>query len=300
MGIEDFLEKEKTTVPDQENIGNKSSLQEQYEKPEILELSGGNVELIDINPDEQKTKVPVVVMPGWSATPEVFKDNIITFAEQGRRTISVDSPDGIKAEKKDHLPEAELRKVAALIETLEEKNIDKVDAVAHSEAGIALAIAATLYPEKFRNLILVDPGGMMGQDRADKLAGRFSMDILKQTIDAMKDFKRLKPIGRSFKEGIKSFVSNPSQSIKEVMAISDTQIHEMLKDLKQKGIGISIIHGVDDKAFPMDRVQQMAKSDQLDGFYSVRGTHNEFYLNAVKYTKLADAALDALEAKHKN
>lgn len=283
-----------------ENIEKKPSLLEQYETREILELSGGSVEVIDINPDHQKTEVPVIVIPGWSATPEVLKDNIVTFAEQGRRTISIDSPHGIDAEKLKHLPEAELRRVAALIETLEKKDIDKVDAVAHSESGIALAISATLYPDKFRNIILVDPGGIIGKDRADKLAGRFSMDILKQIIDGMKNRKRMMPISRAFKEAAKSITSNPSQSFKEVLAISNTQIHNMLRDLKEKGIGISIIHGVDDKAFPMDRVQQIAESDQLDGFYSVKGTHNEFYLNAAKYTKVADEALDALEAKHNN
>jgi len=60
---------------------------------------------------------------------------------------------------------------------------------------------------------------------------------------------------------------------------------------------ISIIHGVDDKFFPMERVQKMTTSKIVDGFYSVKGTHNEILLHQETHTKLIGQVLDALEKK---
>lgn len=275
------------------------SIENQFDNREKLELLGQELEVIDVHPEEEKDEVPVVIAPGWNATPEVFKDNILTMAELGRRTISIDSPHGIESEKeKDkNYPDVELKKVAALIETLDSKGIEKIDAVGHSEAGIYLAIAATLHPEKFRNLVLVNPGGMIGKDNIGRLSADFSKDIIKQVAGSTKDSSRIKPSLKAFWESGKSISSDPVGAIKEMFAISNSQIHGLLQQLKKQGIGISIIHSVDDKAFPMDKVQKIAKTDQLDGFYSTKGTHNEFYLKPKEYTKLADQALTALAEK---
>ncbi|MDA2922232.1 alpha/beta hydrolase [Patescibacteria group bacterium AH-259-L07] len=273
------------------------SLTEQFETPEAMEFYGGEVEVVDIHPENKKTEIPVVVAPGWAATPEVLRDNILTLAELGRRTISIKSPHGIKAEKIKNFPEAELRKAAALIKTLEKKDIDKVDAVGHSEAGIYLTLAATLYPDKFRNIVLVDPGGMIGKDNPWRLSVGFLQDIVKQIIRGIKDRKLARSTLTSFREGRKSISSDPARAFKEAIAISRTQIHELVRELKKKGVGISIIHAVDDKIFPMDRIQKIARADQVNGFYSVKGTHNEFFLKPKKYTQLADQTLTALESK---
>jgi len=275
-------------------------LEEQFNNREAIEFPGGNVEVVDIDPETKKTEIPVLVAPGWTATAEVFKNNILTLAEAGRRTISISAPHGIETEEIENFPEAELRKVAAVTEILEEKNIEKIDAVGHSEAGIYLTIAATLHPEKFRNIVFVDSGGMIGEDKIENLSTRFSADTVQQIINGIKDRKLIKPMTKIFSEAGKSISSSPLKSLREVLAISDSQIHNLLRGLKKKGIGISIIHAVDDKAFPMDRVQQIAKADQLDGFYSVKGTHNQFVLKAKEYTQLADEALTALESKKLN
>jgi len=100
-------------------------LEEQFNNREAIEFPGGNVEVVDIDPETKKTEIPVLVAPGWTATAEVFKNNILTLAEAGRRTISISAPHGIETEEIENFPEAELRKVAAVTEILEEKNIEK-------------------------------------------------------------------------------------------------------------------------------------------------------------------------------
>lgn len=73
-----------------------------------------------------------------------------------------------------------------------------------------------------------------------------------------------------------------------------------MQTLKALGIAVSIVHAVDDKFFPMGKIQQRITNDAVEGFYSIEGTHNSLYLHPEKYTRLIDEVLDALEALRKN
>jgi len=283
-----------------ENPEQIDSIDEQFKSPEILKLGEEEVEVVDIKPENPKTEIPTILVPGWTATPETFKDNILDLAELNRRVISINAPHGIDvSEQVENIPEAELRKVVALAKVLEEKKIDKVDIVAHSEGGLYGTIAATLYPEKIRNLILVDPASMIGKDNPRRLSTDFSMDFLKQAVRGIKDGEARKAIFRLSKESVKAMARNPMQAVKQVFAMSDSDIRGMLEKLKKQGVGISVIHAVDDKAFPMERMQEMVNTDQVDGFYSIKGTHNEILLNHKRCSELADQALSDLEKRQK-
>lgn len=281
-----------------------STPEQQFENKEKLDFYGGLVEVVDVKPPQAKSEVPVIMASGWGGTPEMYKRNILTLAETGRRAISIDAPHGVEHEINSQgaetMPDVELRKIAALINTLEEKGLDKVDVIGHSEGAIYTALAAKLYPEKFRNLILVNPGGMIGEDNPVRLTINFARDSARQAIDSIRNTEMMKSLMTAASELTKSAITNPLKATQEIKAISGTQIHELLKELKEAGIGIVIIHGVDDKVFPMDRVQEIAKADQLDGFVSVKGTHGQLMLEAEKYTKAAESMLTALENKEKH
>lgn len=272
-----------------------ATLEEQFQNRETLTIEGERISIVDIVPEREKTVTPVVVAPGWAADPEVLRENILGLAQTGRRTLSLEAPHGLAVEPGSAYDEAELRKALALLEMLEQKKLEKVDVVAHSEGGIYTTLAATMQPEKFRNLVLVNPGGMIGADTKKRLSLDFMADLAKQNWRALLDRKRRPAVRRATWGAVKSFVNSPKKSVAEVDSLASTQIHELLRGLKAKGLGVVIVHSVDDKTFPMDRVQQIAKQDMLDGFYSVQGTHNEFYLDPHKYTLLIDQALDALE-----
>lgn len=282
-----------------ESFETRPSLAEQFLNPEALTIEGQRISVVDIVPEREKTTTPVVVAPGWAADAQVLRENIIGLAETGRRTLSFDAPHGLAVEPASAYDEAELRKALALLEVVEQKKLEPVDVVAHSEGGIYTTLAATMQPEKFRNLVLVNPGGMIGPDTKYRLSRDFLVEIVEQwkRVLSSEDPKRLSAAERAVTAAVKTFKNSPKKSQAEVEAMASTQIHELLRGLKAKGLGVVIIHSVDDKTFPMDRVQQIAKRDMLDGFYSVQGTHNEFYLDPHKYTLLIDQALDALEQK---
>src|SRR3989338_4898461 len=57
------------------------SVEEQIKGAEILEINGEAVEVIDISPKKEKTDTPVLVAPGWGATPQFLRENIQRLVE---------------------------------------------------------------------------------------------------------------------------------------------------------------------------------------------------------------------------
>lgn len=78
---------------------------------------------------------------------------------------------------------------------------------------------------------------------------------------------------------------------------SNSNIDELLPHLRDRGIGIVIIHHADDEAFPMERIQRVAKPEQLHGILAVTGLHDDLYVQPDKYTAAAEEMLSALERK---
>ncbi len=291
--------------------------EERFNKPEILEFDDfpkGKVEIVDIDPPDKKTEIPLLVVPGWSATAEVLKENSQIFSgELGRRTITLTSPHGLETEPNEDVPLAELRKAASITRVIEEKNLEKVDAVVHSEAALFTTAAALENPEKFRSIVYMAPAGLVGEDTFWNLAKRFGTDLFQQWKDRKKSPERESKINTALIEAFKTYAS-PKKSLDEVKAIADMQIQKNLLELKSKGVKIVIVHPVGDKAFPMEKMQTMLKKGMVDGFISagdvkkeektkmgeIAETHNAWYLTPRPYTKAVDAILNTFESKNES
>lgn len=276
------------------------SLERRLQKKESVNIDGTVLEVIDLHPETPKSDVPVLLAPGWAPSLKVFRENMLTLARLGRRVIAIDAPHGIPTERIEGLSDPEARKSAAILHVLQAKGIGKVDVIGHSEAGLYVTAAALQRPDQFRNIVLVDPAGIIGEDRLEKLSARFIGDITRQVRDAVwnlfrGDHRRTSRTLRALHEGGKPIRSSPRQSFKEVQVIASTQIQDRLRKLKEMGKGISVIHAVDDGAFPMPRVQGTITSQHTDGFYAMKGTHNEFFLDPIRTTELAEHALTSLE-----
>jgi hypothetical protein len=90
---------------------------------------------------------------------------------------------------------------------------------------------------------------------------------------------------------------SPIRSIKEVLAISNSDIRGMLEDLREKGKHVALINGVHDNVFPIDKLQEAVDVRQVDGVYSVDALHNEVILNPKKMNTAISHALGALARK---
>lgn len=284
-----------------------SSFEAQFENKEELKVAGGAAEVVDINPDNPKTEVPVFLAPSWGCTTEVYKPALKELTSHERRTISLDHPrfgGDMKINQEDaakKYPTEELRKAFNILGVMEQKGVDKVDIIAHSEGAINAVIAAALHPEKFRNMVLFAPAGLIGEDTFTRLLKGFAGQSKRaETMEEIPVTETEKQVASAaITEVLKYFAKNPIRSIREAVDISNSQIHEMLRYLHEKGIGIVVMSGVDDPVFPMDKMQEIAKADMLDGFLSLKGGHGEIGNHPELYMAAAEKMLSALEEKQR-
>lgn len=82
-----------------------------------------------------------------------------------------------------------------------------------------------------------------------------------------------------FKNLSKYFIKNVSLSKQEIKEMSESDILEMTKVLKQKGVGVSVVCGVNDKVFPIENVINRVNASNLDHFISTKGNHGSFIFN---------------------
>lgn len=92
---------------------------------------------------------------------------------------------------------------------------------------------------------------------------------------------------RAFRTISKYMIQNPKRAFEETQAIAISEIGPLLRLIRKDGSKVGIIHGVDDRTMPMDRMQKSGevvadKKDEdgtmikgsVDGFVSVLGSHN--------------------------
>src|SRR3989344_4463514 len=108
---------------------------------------------------------------------------------------------------------------------------------------------------------------------------------------------RKKNMSRAFTEAVNYAATNPRRTLAEARVVSASDIYESLSKLNENGIGVSVIHAVDDTLFPMEKVMKTAKEKggmDTIGFYSVKGDHREISVHPEKYAVLAVNALEDL------
>ena len=170
------------------------SFEEQFNAPEEVRLPSGTAEVGDVTPENIKDEVPVFLAQAWGLGLGSYKLAMEQLFNDERRVLSVVHPrmgsalessmnvDELTVDPERVLkgkffksyPTAELRKALNILEVLEEKGIKEVDAIAHSEGAINIAIAAMMYPEKFRSIAFYGPAGMMEDESWSRLARGFA------------------------------------------------------------------------------------------------------------------------------
>ncbi len=253
-------------------------------------------DIIQIEPEKLKDEVPVFVSSGWGSIPKMHLENLEAIAEEGRKVISAPFDREQKIEKRDDLFIAEFQKALTIIEAIDKSGVSQVDAIGHSEGGLNLALAATLYPEKFRSIVLIGAAGMVGKDSYLDLVKRFALD------EGLKEFKmRDQSNMNSFFEYMRSILKyvshNPLLSHQEIKEISQADILKMTEYLKEKGVGIGVICGANDQVFPIERVLKSVDEKKIDHFISTKGNHGSFIFNK-EHAALAEELL-SLMAKEK-
>ena len=299
--------------------GSSEPFESQFARREHIAVAGGMAEVVDVRPEHMKDEVPVFLAPGWAISPDVNGPILKVLTDEGRRVVTLDHPttggtfDELIKDMPDEVlekyPPAELRKALNIIGVLDTKGIDKTDVIAHSEGAVNTIIAAMLNPEKFRSIVLVAPAGMVGDDNYLRLMHGFagqsykakpSMEGIGQR-PAIEATETAKVVGANAMRSFINYVrSNPARALEETLTLAnkESQIHDLLRYLHEEvGIKIAVMAAVDDPVFHMDKIQETAKADMLDGFISMRGGHGDIGEHPELFVKAAESLLTQLKEK---
>jgi pimeloyl-ACP methyl ester carboxylesterase len=273
------------------------SLLKQFDRRRILTFGRNRIGIIDIAPDKRRG-LPIALVSGWASTAAALKENIIALAARGRRVVYADAPHGIETEVRSGYPATALRKAAALLLALDERRIRQADIVAHSEGAIVAAVAATLSPKRFRNLVFVNPAGLSERKDFSRLAKDFSADTLWDEMRRVLAEPGLaRPVLTAWLEAGRAIAADPWRSYEEAKAISAADIAGLLNDLRRKGIGFAVIHAAGDKAFPVKEVCRRVKRCPSCRVEIVDGSHFEFYHKPAEFAERIDLTLAALASR---
>lgn len=228
--------------------------EKQFSHREYINTSCGLIETVDIKPLHNKVSLPTLFAPGWRETPELMKDCLEITYKTGRRIISLNhSTRSYKMKKLNNFPAVEVQKAKTLLDVIKEKNIPRVDIITHSEGAINVAIAATLEPKKFRNLILVSPAGLIGPDSLIRLLYGFTQHILASkhpTVRLLRGFRKQKQQKKA------GYIKSLLLALQEGKALTTYDIHPLLVNLRKQGIKIAVVAGENDTAFPLEKMKK--------------------------------------------
>lgn len=63
------------------------SFDEQFKKRKVLDFFGAKIETVDIRPERFTDETPILLAPGWSETPLVFKDSLRALANSALNSL---------------------------------------------------------------------------------------------------------------------------------------------------------------------------------------------------------------------
>lgn len=283
-----------------------SNFEQQFQHKEKLTFPEGKVTVVDVSPEVLTDSTPVIIAPGWSENYYTYRKTLKVAFDSGRRILTVGYFQKGGEEPLDtEYPEVELRKARLLLDALESKGIKKTDVIAHSEGAINTLIAAMLEPDQFRNVVLDKPAGLIGKDTRANLTGRFLKLILQEAIARPKLFTDPTSGIRAAGRTARYIVENPKRILDEMDVLTNFDITELMIRLWEQGVMFSVISGVNDPLFPVKRQiehmrnqqEKTGKKPPIEGYYSVKGGHNELSINADKHSSLAIDALNGLQRR---
>lgn len=246
----------------------------------------------------------------------------------------------------ERVPNDAMRDALSLLQILERSSIEHAGVLGHSKGGASAILAAVLssrlskrdgVPRRIDNLVLFSPAGVIGEDSLSRVAYGFATqrsNFGKQSesfkalpvTDAERtaaaaegrtipeygpigttpeDAEGGKAAGASLASHIKQ--SDVGNTIEQIWGLSRVQLDHLLAELRADGVGITVMAGVDDPVFPIQRMAGTMDettreirpgtldASMVDGFLSIRAEHGI----PVPYAPLIEQQFDLLEKKQR-
>lgn len=235
----------------------KSNFDSQFSNKQSLKTAEGNLTFVEIKPEvEAQDSTPILVLPGWGITLNTERPLLKALHDSGKPTIAVEIPRfGGKVLGKDEIPAEIVRQAELIARKLSQlPEGEKIDIVGQSMAGMSLLAAAKIEPgilSRIRNVVLTSPVGISGNDNFAKLLSRFLAQHVPQ--DAAYLLRGKWNIAVLTTE-VGKYMRNPVRTLKEAVAISQSEDYDALQILRDNGVKVALMLGQSDKLSPADKL----------------------------------------------
>jgi len=259
-----------------------------------VESYGGEASFLILEAESTETGIPVIVAGGWSEGTGSLLSVGKQITANKRRAILIDHARSGGPSAELDISETEHR-ANTILAVLEKAGIAKADVIAHSEGALDITLAALKCPEKFRNIVLMAPAGMIGDDSILALASRFAPKLIRGATKDMIDNPKVAI--RINTDGSKYIAKNPIKAAREVSDMANIRIDSMLSGLRASGIHVGLIQAHSDPVFPDERIfdnTKVAQDGNVDA-YASSVTENAGHDDVLIHPIRAEGAIQMLE-----
>lgn len=253
----------------------KSSFESQFSNKQKLKTPEGNLTFVDIKPErETGDKTPILVIPGWSITLKTEKPLLQSLHNSGIHTIAVELPRfGGKVEGKEEIPAEVVRQAELLARLISERPVgEKIDVVGQSMATMSLLAAAKIEPgilSRIRNVVFVSPAGISGNDNIANLASRWlAKHVPQDTAYLLRGKWNIAVM--SLESG--KYMRNPLRTLKEAVAISQSDDYDALQILRDSGVRVALMQGQSDRLTPTKKLWRRIGKNTESAFEKTEDT----------------------------
>ncbi|HYV33334.1 MAG TPA: alpha/beta hydrolase [Candidatus Limnocylindria bacterium] len=294
-----------------------TSFNEQYDNPETIDVAEGTLKIYRATPEIKKHSSPILLGHGYPASPTVMKENLRELFEKGKDVIFPYTPRGIQMNpniaeselsSQGNLDDIELKKASAFLTVIKSKDLKNINGLGFSEGALHIVAAALTEPERFKNLTLVNPAGVMGKTNFLTFLKGAVKHAQKETSKLEKAITTGKYLTGALDERVSpnaeaasgSASERISAELKSLWAIPKADILDALAVLEKRGIGIRIIHTEGDQIYPLSKIKKMLEVKGLGHLLQVeKGSHTAFSANPKRFGKIIMEAFAGLD-KQKN
>lgn len=277
--------------------------EKQFAQPESIPFRGGYVQVWDLRQKrETPNSLPIVFIPGWGASPRVYKDSLRIYHASGRRVVTVAFSPKVEEVEKEGIPRALFTKAIAVLHVLKEKRIQKADAIGYSEGTVILQIAAHEEACRFRNFVFQAPTSLMGKSsyiQIFKMEFRNLLQLLRVARNVSPEEKER--IERKRKDVLawfqgRGFIAGGWDGIQPGRFEASYLFEKLQQCPEQHRIGI--IAAKDDQMIDFEKVAKRANELQVASFEEIQGGHQTFEIKAIESAEATKRILHMLENSH--
>lgn len=237
-------------------------------------------DLIEFTPDSHDYN-DVIFYSGFSTRGgKKIKTLAALSQEANARVLTWDHLEGqkigpLRYQHEEDIPRQQLQKIVAIDNILKHEEVALADIVAHSEGSIHAITTAYLNPSKYKNILLLNPAGLIPMNSSDLILQGIDEGIMRkksgETNEEITGMREMLDRGRELLDHASMLI----ESIRGISKVSRSEIMwEMIREIRKQGITVSMVYTDNDDLFRPEEYESEAMKHSDEG---LNGVFNAVY-----------------------